>query len=387
MNWKVPYFELKLGDEEKQAVLEVLESNWLTMGPKIGAFESGFADALGGGDLQAIAVSNCTVALHLALASLGIGQGDEVICPSLTFVATANAVRYTGAQPVFADITSETDWNIVPEAIATLITPRTKAILVVHYGGYPCQMDAIMTLAEAHGLKVVEDNSHGPLAELKSQKLGTIGDIGCFSFFSNKNMTTGEGGMVVTRDPHLADQLRIMRSHGMTSSSYERFKGHAFGYDVVSLGFNFRMDEIRAAIGLEQLKKLPAANARRKELVQVYHAAIAERLPQVVIPFRGRDGIFGYHIVPILLPSQVRRDEVMRALAERGIQTSIHYRPIHTFTAYADVTANLPQTDAIALRILSLPLYPTLERAQIEYVVDSLMASLEQGSELEGSMS
>ncbi|MNK65810.1 UDP-4-amino-4-deoxy-L-arabinose--oxoglutarate aminotransferase [compost metagenome] len=380
--WGIPYFELQLGAEEQAAALSVIESNWLTMGPKIAEFETSFAAALeieGSLErpLQAIAVANCTVALHLALAALEIGPGDEVICPSLTFVATANAIRYVGAQPVFADICSEDEWNLDPRDVEAKITPRTKAILVMHYGGYPCRMKALGELAKKHGLRIVEDTSHGPLAESEGRMLGTIGDVGCFSFFSNKNMTTGEGGMVVTRDPELAQTLRAMRAHGMTASSYERFKGHAFGYDVTLLGFNFRMDEIRAAIGVEQLKKLPVTNERRKDLVTCYHRHVAQQVPSLVVPFRGWSGRFGYHIFPLLLPRNVERGAVMAALAEHGIQTSIHYRPVHTFSAYQDVRAEVPVTNAIAPRILSLPLFPTLTEDKIERVVMSLKSCLE----------
>lgn len=379
--WSIPYFELQLGPEERAAATAVIDSNWLTMGPKIAEFEAAFAEELDpvpqdASILQAIAVSNCTVALHLALAALDIGPGDEVICPSLTFVATANAIRYVGATPVFADICSEVEWNLDPRDVEAKITPRTKAILVVHYGGYPCRMTALQELAAKHGLRLVEDTSHGPLAEYRGQMLGTIGDIGCFSFFSNKNMTTGEGGMLVTRDPDLARTLRAMRAHGMTASSFERFKGHAFGYDVTLLGFNYRMDELRAAIGIEQLKKLPQANGRRGELVSHYHQVIARELPSLQVPFKGWEGRFGYHIFPVLLPTEAEREEVMTALAQLGIQTSIHYRPVHTFSAYQDLSAEVALTEAIAPRILSLPLYPTLTEEKVERVVSSLKSCL-----------
>ena len=247
MTWQVPYFDLRLGDEEKQAVMEVLDSNWLTAGPRTEQFEKDFAGALDIEATSAIAVTNCTAALHLAVVALGIGPDDEVICPSLTFVATANAIRYAGATPVFADICSTSDWTMDPDDIERKITPRTRAIIVVHYGGYACNMDRVMEIAERHGLKVIEDAAHALVSEWYGRKLGTIGDAGCFSFFSNKNMTTGEGGMIVTPHPEVADRMRVMRSHGMTKSSYDRFKSHVFGYDVTELGFNFRIDEIRSS--------------------------------------------------------------------------------------------------------------------------------------------
>ena len=273
MNWDVPFFDLRFGDEEKQSVVAVIEDNWLTTGPRITAFEDNFAKAMNCPDIQAVAVTNCTAALHLAVEALGIGPGDEVIVPSLTFVATANAVRYAGATPVFADVVSPEDWTIDPDDIAARITPATKAVIVMHYGGYPCQMDRILALAKDHNLRIIEDACHGPLATWQGRSLGTIGDIGCFSFFSNKNMSTGEGGMIVTRDEALAQSMRLMRSHSMTKPSYERFKGHAFDYDVVGLGYNYRMDELRAALGIVQLGKLPEMN-KATELFSSAHVQL-----------------------------------------------------------------------------------------------------------------
>jgi len=377
MKWEIPFFDLVLGKEEKSAVLEVLKSNWLTTGPKISEFEDAFAQQMDNLHVQAIAVSNCTMALHLALAALGVKTGDEVICPSLTFVASANAIRYTGATPVFADICSEDEWNLDPADVEAKITDRTKVIIVVHYAGYPCRMGAILDVSQKYNLKVVEDACHGPLAECDGQKLGTIGNLGCFSFFSNKNMTTGEGGMVVTKSADLAAQVKTMRSHGMTSTTYERFKGHAFGYDVTMLGYNYRMDEIRAAIGIEQLKKLPGFNLRRRQLVEYYRRVIHSSIPDISIPFESWSGNYGYHIFPILLPQgYTERNRLMARLSEHGVQTSIHYRPVHTFTTYSEVDASLPKTEAIAPRILSLPLYPTLQENQIDYVVSRLESCL-----------
>lgn len=378
MNWKVPFADVRLGDEEKAAAMAVLDSNWLTTGPKTQAFEAAFAEAMTRSGLQAVALTNCTAALHLAVEALGIGPGDEVICPSLTFVATANAARYAGAEPVFADVCSEDEWNIDPEDVARRITPRTKAITVVHYGGYPVRMGPILDLARRHGLFVIEDACHGPLSEWEGRKLGTIGDVGCFSFFSNKNMTTGEGGMLVTANAEVAEKVRVMRSHGMTSSTYARFKGHAHGYDVVTLGYNYRMDEIRAAIGLVQLGKLPAMNAARRPAMDYYRKVVSQRLQSLRVPFREWSGTYAYHIFPVLLPEGYGdRAGLMTRLAERGVQTSIHYRPIHWMTAFGGgKTVELPVTDRIAPRILTLPLLPGMTTEQIDYVVASLAESL-----------
>lgn len=376
MNWRVPYFQLLLGEEEKQAVSGVLESNWLTSGPKLQEFEEAFSARLEDKGVKSVAVSNCTVGLHLAVESLGIGEGDEVICPALTFVATSNAILYAGAKPVFADIVSLEDWTISPADILQKITNKTKAILPVHYGGYPCDMDAIRTIATQYKLRIIEDVSHAPIVRYGNSMLGTLGDLGCFSFFSNKNLTTGEGGMVVTKDTYLVERLKRLRSHGMTTSSYERFRGHAFGYDVTEIGYNYRMDEIRAAIGIEQLKKLDSFQRKRIHILDVYKNLLKSVLPEITYPFQHHTGDTGAHIFPILLPEQTNRDEIMTAMAMKGIQTSIHYRPIHTFSAYADHNTRLPLTESIAPRILSLPLYPSLTESQIEYVVLSLKESL-----------
>jgi dTDP-4-amino-4,6-dideoxygalactose transaminase len=377
MNWKVPFFDLVLGDEEKQAVLNVINSNWLTAGPKIAEFESAFSSTLDG-ETQSVAVSSATAALHLSLLALGVGPGDEVIVPSLTFVACANAIRYVGATPIFADVTSEFDWNVSPSDVEAKITPRTRAVMVVHFAGYACDMDRFVALAQKHNILLIEDCSHAPMGTWKGKALGTIGDTGCFSFFSNKNMTTGEGGMVVSRNPQLTERFRILRSHGITASTYQRFKGHAYGYDVAELGYNYRLDEIRAAIGIEQLRKLPGFNAKRKELVERYRSLIAEKLPQVRVPFAERNTDSSYHIFPVLLPGDEEvRNNTMRGMAERGIQCSMHYRPIHQFSAYAGVAANVPVTERIASSILTLPLFASLSDAQMDLVVTELQACLE----------
>ncbi len=372
MNWKVPFFDLVLGDEEKQAVLSVMESNWMTSGPMIADFESAFSTATGA-DVQSVAVSSATAALHLSLLALGIGSDDEVIVPSLTFVACANVIRYVGATPVFADVTSELDWNISPTDVAAKITSRTRAIMVVHYAGYPCNMDKLLTISQKYGLALIEDCSHAPLGTWKGQPLGTFGDTGCFSFFSNKNMTTGEGGMIISRNQQLIERFRILRTHGITTSTYQRFKGHAYGYDVAELGYNYRLDEMRAAIGIVQLRKLLFFNAQRKERVERYRCLIAERLPQVSVPFAKYHTDSSYHIFPVLLPGdQDVRDNAIRDMADRGVQCSIHYRPIHMFSAYQGVIATVPVTDRIAGSILTLPLFPSLTDAQMDMVVDVL---------------
>jgi dTDP-4-amino-4,6-dideoxygalactose transaminase len=264
MEYKIPLFDLNFDEAEERAVVDTLRSKWISTGPKTAEFESKFASMLN--VPHAVALANCTVALHLAMKLVGIHAGDEVICPSLTFVATANAIRYVDAVPVFADITSYEDLTIDPLDIEKKISKKTKAIVVMHYGGFACDMDRIMAIAKKHELKVIEDACHGPMSEYKGKKLGTIGDIGCFSFFSNKNISTGEGGMLVTNNSEYFERAKLLRSHGMTSLSYERAKGHSTSYDVVDLGYNYRMDDIRASIGITQLDKLEKEFIKRDQI-------------------------------------------------------------------------------------------------------------------------
>ena len=377
MEWRVPLSDLDYGPEECNAARQVLESGWLTMGGVTERFERAFADYLGVD--HAIAVSNATAALHLANLALGIGPGDEVIVPSLTFVATASAVAYTGATPVFADITSEEDLCISPESIAAEITPRTKAIIVMHYGGYLCDMSAILALAREHGLAVIEDAAHAPGAELNGKKAGTWGDIGCFSFFSNKNLVTGEGGMIVTDREDLADSMRLLRSHGMTSLTWDRHKGHAHSYDVVALGYNYRIDEVRSALGLVQLKKLDANNARRSSIIESYRSEIG-KLEGLSLPYTSHRGASAAHLFPILLAPDLDRSGFIEMMRAQGIQTSIHYPPVHQFTYYRQRgdDAYLPITEDVASREVTLPLYPTMDGESLELVVGAVNRALER---------
>ena len=386
--WKISLSDLRLTPEDHAAVQDALDSNWLTMGPRTQDFERAFAEAL---DPQhpphCFAVANCTVGLHMALAAVGVGPGDEVIVPSLTFVATANAALYCGATVVLADITSEDDLTVSVDDIVRRITPRTRAVVPVHYAGQPADLVRLRSECQHRGIALIEDNAHGPLGDAwvdaagTSQALGTIGDIGCFSFFSNKNMATGEGGMVVTRRADLADKLRLLRSHGMTTLTLDRHRGHAYTYDVVDLGFNYRMDEIRAALGTSQLSRLPDNNRQRASVVAAYWQRLA-RIEGLGLPFADRQpqGRTAHHIMPVLLPVGVPRTAVQDAMKAAGIQTSVHYPPIHTFTFHGHtervVCENLGRTDAVAPRLLTLPLYPSLSERDIDLVVDHLQGAI-----------
>jgi dTDP-4-amino-4,6-dideoxygalactose transaminase len=377
--WKIPLSDIDLGREEIAAVENVLQSRWLTMGDVTREFESAFARFTGA--KYALAVTNATAALHMACVASALGAGDEVIVPSLTFVASANAIRYTGASPVFTDIAGENDLNISPVSIQSLITERTRAIMLVHYGGYACDMARVLDLAKQHNLKVIEDAAHAAGSWLDDRHLGTWGDIGCFSFFSNKNMTTGEGGMLVTNDDALYEKLRLLRSHGMTSLTWDRHKGHAWSYDVVELGYNYRIDEIRAAIGNIQLAKLDRNNERRRQLVKLYRECLQD-MPEVRVPFLDHPGISSSHIMPVLLPRGADRKDLMDEMKNQGIQTSIHYPPIHEFTAYKGVgkhgQGSLPLTEEIAQREVTLPLYPGMIDEDVVVVVQAIATWMSQ---------
>ncbi len=383
MTWKVPLFDLEYDAREEAAVVDVLRSKWLTMGDNTASFERAFAQHLGGGHV--LAVSSGTAALHLAVRAAGIGPGDEVIVPDLTFVATANAVLYEGGTPVFADVVGAHDLTVDAADIEAKITPRTKAIIVVHYAGYPCRMGDITNVARNHGLAIIEDCAHAPSASWRGVPVGTIGDFGCFSFFSNKNLATGEGGAIWCRDEATGERLRLMRSHGMTAQTLDRHKGHAWGYDVTELGFNYRLTEIEAALALVQMGKLAQGDAARRAHT-IYYRELLAAIPELIVPFAAFehewefDGVSSYHIMPVLLPPGTDREAVQGALRDAGIQTSVHYRPLHDFSAVSlagGMRGGLDRVEALAPRILTLPLWPGMSAEQIELVCKTLEAALD----------
>jgi dTDP-4-amino-4,6-dideoxygalactose transaminase len=382
MAWQIPLSDIDMGVEEIEAVTRVLESRWLTLGAVTQEFEEQFAIATGA--KHAVAVTNATAALHLSCVVAGLGPGDEVIVPSLTFVATANAVRYVGATPVFADITGENDLNISPESILKNLSDRTKAIIIVHYAGYACDMNEIMRIATDHKLIIIEDTAHAAGAYLNKKSLGTFGQTGCFSFFSNKNMTTGEGGMIITQNDAIAERLRSLRSHGMTSMTWDRHKGHAWSYDVTDVGYNYRIDEIRAALGLVQLKKLSRNNSRRQALTETYREALVEVASEVGMPFLSARGQSAYHILPVLLPNGTDRLKFMDEMKAQGVQTSIHYPPIHTFQSFqagGSSYQDLTMTEEIASREVTLPLYPTMTDDDVLQVVRAVAGAMRKAKE------
>jgi dTDP-4-amino-4,6-dideoxygalactose transaminase len=360
VNVTVPLFDLRLEEADLAAVADTLRSGWLTMGPRTAEFEAAFAARLG--VPHAIALSSATAALHLAYRAAGIGPGDEVIVPAITFVATAAAARYLGAEPVMADVLGDHDFGLDPDDVERRITARTRAVCVVHYAGYPADVDRLKALTDSHGIALIEDAAHTPL-------LSPVGLAGCYSFFSNKVLSCGEGGLLATADDRVAGLARRWRSHAMTSGTWDRHRGHAASYDVVDVGFNYRLDEPRAALLLSRLNGLDAAVEQRRALVRRYREKLAA-LDGVTVPYRGEDvARSSCYVMPILVE---RRDEVRaRMLEEHGVQTSVLYPAVHEFTAYG-APGPLPHSERIARTQITLPLYPHLTHEDQDRVIAAL---------------
>lgn len=373
----VPVFDLKVTREDLDAVAETLRSGWLTMGPRTQEFERRFAETIGAA--HAVAVSSCTSALHLAYLAAGIGPGDEVIVPSCTMVATAAAVLYTGATPVFADIVSVAEPVIDPDHVQALITPRTKAIVAMHYGGYPAAVDRLADIADRHGVQLIEDAAHSPLGTLGGKSLGTFGMSGAFSFFSNKVLAVGEGGLLATDNEDVAAFARTRRGHAMTSVTWDRHQGVTDHYDVTDLGFNYRIDEPRAALLLSRLSRLQDDIARRREITRRYRTMLAE-IPGVTVPFSDASvADSSCYIVAIMLEDPARRNELRVRLRERyEVQTSVFYPAIHEFSSYRDrfPGISLPHTERLARAQVTLPLFTHMTDSQQDQVVKALAAEM-----------
>jgi len=378
MKWRIQLAEIEIGDEEKRAIAKVLDSKWLTMGERTLEFEKLFAKEHG--VKYAVAVSSCTAALHLALRAAGVGAGDEVICPSMTFVASSNAALYLGATPIFADIVSLENPTISPDDISRKITPRTKAIVAMHYGGYPCEIEKISRIAKRHSIALIEDAAHAPMVRCGRKMLGTFGDAGCFSFYANKNMTTAEGGMIITNDGRIAEEAQRNRSHGLSHLARERFTAGTVGYDVVDLGYNYRIDEIRSAIGIVQLKRLKKAKPARKRAVEQYQKLLKD-IPNLTIPFNRYKGDSAFHLFGVILGFMApNRDRVIEKMSAAGVQTSNHYTPVHLFKYYRKQLGThertLLLTEEYGRRQITLPLYNGMKKKDVKYVVDSLKKAL-----------
>lgn len=375
----IPLFDISLREEEIDAVAKTLRSGWLTMGPRTESFERAFAEHLG--TRHAIAVSSCTSALHLAYLAAGVGPGDEVIVPAITFVASAAAVRYCGAEPVFADVLAPNDLGLDPADVEARITPRTKAVCTVHYAGYSTDVERLRALCDERGIALIEDAAHAPDAtSTAGEMLGTIGLAGCFSFFSNKVLSCGEGGLLATNDDAVAELARTRRAHALTASTWDRHRGHSTGYDVIDLGFNYRIDEPRAALLEARLEGLAEDVAQRRRLVHRYRELLAD-VPGLTVPYRDDEvDRSSCYVMPVMLDTPDRRDPLRESmLADHGVQTSVLYPAVHELSAYAGAaTAGLERSELVARAELTLPLFPHLSEVQQDRVVAALREGIER---------
>lgn len=360
----IPFHRPFLGEEEEQAVVEVLRSGWLTRGPRTACFEERFADHVGA--KHAVALNSCTAALHLSLLTAGIGPGDEVITTPYTFAATANAIIHTGATPVFADIDGSS-LNIDPEKAAAAVTTRTKAVIPVHFGGAPCDMNSILEIAERHGLYVIDDAAHALGAEYSGLKVGSISDMTAFSFYATKSITTGEGGMLTTDHDGLAERARVLSLHGMSADAWKRYsdEGHAY-YEVVEPGFKYNMSDLQAALGIVQLGRDRKMHERRAEIACIYDREFS-KMPQVRLLKKDRRSVHANHLYVLLLNLEslrLSRDDLARAMENLNVGVSVHFRSLHLHPFYRELYAIKPEDFPQALKAsesaLSLPLYPSM---------------------------
>lgn len=379
-DWRIPLSVLDYGSEEAAAAQRVIERKWLSMGPEVLAFEQEFAAMQS--VHHAFAVSSATAALHLASHAIGVGPGDEVIQPAINFVAAANITITSGATPVFADICSLTEPTIDPRHVEQLITPRTKAIIPMHYGGNLSRMRELLELCRSRNIVLLEDSCHAIGARYHDPDgrpphglmAGSIGDIGTFSFYANKNLATGEGGMLVTNRADIAEKVHMLRSHGMTRSSWDRHHGRAASYDIAVPGFNYRLDELHAALGRAQLAKLLDGNARRRQLLARYRTGF-ESDPHWSMVFAATVEHSSGHLMVALAPDDRARSLAVHALKESGIQSSMHYPSILEFSGFRErFSQQLPLTHEFARRAITLPLHPNLRFEEVDEIVRILRA-------------
>jgi len=373
---RVPFFQPYISKNDKKVVTGALGATLLTDGPILQKFENHFSiytKAKFG-----IGVSNATSALHLSLKALGIGEGDEVIVPDMTFVATANSVLISGATPVLADV--DNDMNLSIESIERSLTRKTKAIIPVHFAGKVCNIKRIKQIARLNDFSLIEDCAHAIGAKLNNQHVGTFGDIGCFSFYPTKNITTIEGGMIITQSKNIAERLRSLRNHGITKSLVQRFsKGAPWDYDVIEPGYNYRLDEIRSALGINQLKQIKRLNALRRRAYEYYNEKLID-VPGILTPSLSKCEEHACHLYMIRIQKEygISRDQLFERLLSRGIRTSVHYKPLHQFTIFkkrAKIIDSIENSENIYHEILSLPLYPTITSKQQDYVIESIKNS------------
>jgi dTDP-4-amino-4,6-dideoxygalactose transaminase len=370
-DWRVPLTDVQVTEDDVEAVLDCLRSGWLTMGPRTKIFEQTLAARVG--TPHALAVSSGTAALHLACRAAGLGPGDEVIVPAFTFVASASAARFVGAEPVLCDIGGPHDVNLDVHDVERRITSRTRAVMAVHFFGYPADVLALRELCDAHGLILIEDCAEAIMAHVVEDgpQVGTVGDLGAFSFFSKNQLCVGEGGMVSTGDDELAERVRLLRSHALTSGTWDRHRGHDPAYDIVDIGFNYRIDEPRAALGLSRLQRLDEEIAARRAVVRAYRERLAE-IPGLQTPFDERAVELSTHFAfPVLLEDRETRDRFREELKAGGVQTT-WYPALHTFSEYRHTAPpeGLPRALEVSDRHCALPLAATMDEDDVEIVVD-----------------
>ncbi len=372
----VPFFAPWITREDKKAVMDALNSSLLTDGPKLRQFESAFAKFTGA--RYAIGVSNATSALHLSIKALGIGKGDEVIVPDMTFVATANAVVLSGAVPVFADVEKET-MNISIDSIKKKINSKTKAIIPIHFAGKVCDIVTISKIARKNNLVVIEDCAHAIDARYGKKHVGNFGNAGCFSFYPTKNITTIEGGMIITNSKKIADYVSSARNHGLNRTLVERYSsGKPWDYDMIESGYNYRLDEIRSALGLSQLGRIKKLNAQRKKIFEYYNKRL-DGINGLITPQSSvlDDHVYHLYIMKVKKNNDVSRDELFTKLEEYGIKTTVHYKPLHMFTAFKKLeNSNLENSECLYEEIISLPFYPNIPKKHQDYVIDCIRKTM-----------
>ncbi len=379
----IQFCRASLSEEEASVVEKVIESGWLTTGPNVAGFESEFKEYIG--CEHAIALNSCTGGLHCSLSALDIGEGDEVITTPLTFVATGHVIVWTGAKPVLVDIDPNT-FNIDPQKIESAITPRTKAIMPVHFAGLPCDMDRILDIAKRHNLAVIEDAAHAVGSEYKNKRVGTFGDSTVFSFYPTKNMTTGEGGMVTTNNAKLAERIRKFAFFGINKEVWERYgKKQSWQYDIILPGYKYNMSDVLAAIGRVQLKRLDAFNARRSEIAEEFKSRLKGLEEHISFPPERADCKHNWHLFPILLDKTSKtRESLIEFLGERQIGSSVHFIPLHLFSYYQDAwgwkPGDFPEVEKVFKNIVSLPIYPGLSSADVDRIIDTLFRFFETTS-------
>jgi perosamine synthetase len=372
----LPFHLPEFGPEEKRAVLETLDSGWLTTGPRVLAFERAFAEYVGA--RHAVAVNSCTAALHLALEAMGLQEGDEVLVPTLTFAATAEVVHYFKARPVLIDCREDT-LNMDLDRMSQSITPKTRAILPVHFGGQPCEMTPLLAMARAHGVTVIEDAAHALPAEYDGKRIGAIGDMTCFSFYATKTITTGEGGMVTTENGAWADRIRMMSLHGISKDAWKRYtKEGSWRYEIIAPGYKYNLTDLAAAIGIEQLKKADRFREARARIAAVYDAGFAD-LPQIQTPVTLPGRTHAWHLYVIQLSTAqltIDRDAFIEALRARNIGTSVHFIPLHLHPYYRNQYGyrpeDFPVATAIFARTLSLPIFSSMSKTDVQDVIDAV---------------